>query len=145
MVPLKGQTDIIGVVIIVLLLVIIALFSLRFLLPKQEPLEQKLSIKANNVLNAALKTSICQSTVEQGLINCCRKDPFCGKDACSYISKELQKLFDASLEEPYLFHISQNEQDCLHIGKCTEGVSSSSYILGQPSEQYKVGILLCKK
>ena len=55
----KGQIEIMGLVIIVILLVFIAIFALSFMIkPKQES-EDILKLKANALRASLLKTNLC--------------------------------------------------------------------------------------
>ena len=67
----KGQTETVGLVIIVILLIFIAIFALSFSIkPKQEN-DDILKLKANALRASVLKTNLCGSvSVKDELENC---------------------------------------------------------------------------
>lgn len=108
----KGQIEIIGLVIIVLLILFIVIFALSFYLSKQEPATltfKALEIKANNLRNAVLKTTLCSgTTIKDEIESCYYGESICFTD-CNIIKQKIKNLIDYSIEENYNFTVKNNE------------------------------------
>lgn len=140
----KAQLEIFGLLIIVMLIVVIALFALRFMFITQPSnnQDQVLSIKANNLINALLKVNI-DTDIKEENASCCISNI-----NCNIIEDKISKIIENSIEENYEFKVLSNDQDCLNIDsitKCEFGISSSSYIDNIEGIKHEFSILLCKK
>ena len=143
---MKGQIDLIGLVIIVVIIILLALFGLKLLISKPGiTSEEKLSVKANNLMNAIIKVSSCNSNIEQAFINCCSNEPFCGQDSCNYLVNELPKTIESAIEEDYYIELVNQNNKCFSVGNCLNGISSSTYIIKNNDEKYEARVKLCKK
>lgn len=135
----KGQNEVIGLVVIVILIMVIGLFAMRFYIAnsKQEDRSEFYSTKANNLVNAVLKASTCNSDMEEAIVACCENRDFCEQDACEFVEKEVEKMLK-SLEEEAKFEV----EDCFSFGECDYGISSSSFVV---SNEYEASVVICEK
>lgn len=116
----KAQTEILGLVIIVILISLIGIFVLQLAMHKQpQEIEFKhLEIKANNLRNAILKTTLCQSyTIKDEIEACSYNYNLCLND-CDTLKNKIKELIEFSIEENYNFTIS-SEDYFLEINKGT--------------------------
>lgn len=140
----KAQMEMFGLVIIVVLIVVIALFALRFMFIGRGTSgnkDQVLSIKANNLINALLKVSVNGNDIKQDIGSCCVSNI-----NCASIENKIEEIIENSIEENYEFTALSNDQECFVInkGQCEFGVSSSSYIDNIDGIKHEFSILLCK-
>ncbi len=141
----KAQVDLIGLVIIVIIIILLALFGLRLLITQPVNVDEKLSVKANNLMNAIVKVNTCNSNIEEAFISCCSSEFFCGQDACDYLSKEIPKIIGNSIEENYYIELLNQNNKCFSHGNCVNGISSSTYIVKNNDQKYESRVKLCKK
>ena len=104
----KAQTEIIGLAIVVVLLIIGMTFVIRFMLSK-EPVDYKKQFTqaeiASNMINTFLKSNSkdCnQLTMTELLQDCSQtKSIFCenGKVSCNYVKETAALIFDQTLEQ----------------------------------------------
>ena len=140
----KAQTEIFGLVIIVVLIVVIALFALRFMFVRESTMnnqDQVLSIKANNLINALLKVNVNVDDIKRGIGSCCISNI-----NCANVENKIKEIIENSIEENYEFKVLSNDEECFTIsdGQCDFGISSSSYIDNIEGIKHGFSILLCK-
>ena len=99
----KGQIEMVGLLVIVVLIVIIALFAFGYMLRKgPSGVNEFNSIKANNLMNALTKTSVCEpgEIMEDIMVACCENRDMCryalgGEVCCLPINIALKVDFTA--------------------------------------------------
>jgi len=135
----KGQNEAIGLVVIVILIVVIGLFGIRFYAAsnKQDERNEFYSTKANNLVNAVLKASVCDRDMEEAITACCENMDFCEQDACTFVEKEVGKMLK-SLGEETKFEV----KSCFSVGSCNYGISSSTFLV---NNGYEASVIICKK
>ena len=85
-----------GLVIIVILIAVIALFAVRFMISGESEGtgEIKLAIQANNMANAILKANIMDKDIKEVIGNCCSND----RDSCTLINSEIIEIVSKGLD-----------------------------------------------
>jgi len=137
----KGQTEIIGLVIIVILLVFIAIFALSFMIkPKQES-DDILKLKANYLRASLLKTNLCGSiTLKDEIENCIENYYECIE--CGNLKGEIVKMLEDSLEsEKYSFVVLKDDESFMRVGGCVDNVTAVS----QNIRNGMVEVTLCRR
>ena len=138
----KGQIEIMGLVIIVILLVFIAIFALSFSIkPKQEN-EDILKLKANALRSSLLKTDLCAGiNVKDELENCINGYPECLE--CSDLENEIRDIIESSLEgERYSFIVlSIDGSSFIGFGDCINKITAVS----QNLRNGRVEVALCQR
>ncbi|MBS3143574.1 hypothetical protein J4446_01710 [Candidatus Woesearchaeota archaeon] len=137
----KGQTETVGLVIIVILLIFIAIFALSFSIkPKQEN-DDILKLKANALRASVLKTNLCGSvSVKDELENCI--DGYNECIDCGELSSEVVNIIKNSLEnEKYSFTVFGNNEVFMKLGGCVENITAVSENLGNGV----VEVSLCRR
>src|SRR3989344_8037529 len=91
----RGQTEMLGLVIIVILIVIGALFYVRFgILGKSGERQQKENtinaIQAYNLMNAIMNVKVCGNvSIREGFALCKNNGNLCDENACTYLDNEI--------------------------------------------------------
>ncbi len=139
----KGQIDMIGITVILLLLIIIGIVALRFSITKVESNQDSTlnSIKANNLVNALVKASSCDSNLKETMKNCCENRDFCGQNACDFLEKEVKLIFDKTMTSNYFIEIKNEDKSCFNFGNCAQGISSSPYFV----DELEINVKICEK
>jgi len=136
----KGQTEIIGLVIIMMLIVFIGLIALKFMSfgNNDDLKDTSLSIKANNLVNALTKVDIDGVSLKNNAVKCCN-------EGCNVnFEDEIKNIMNKSLEGDYSLIISEeNGQECAKIGICNAGISSSKYFIRDEGDKFSINLLLC--
>ena len=143
----KAQTEIMGLMIIVVLIVVIGLFAFRFMLMNQSSSnDEYLSIKANNLINSIKMTSICEKNMGDAIIACCNNQNFCEREACGLVKEEINRIINSSIEENFYFEAKNFEGElCFFIGSCSNGIASSINFLNSDSGNSEIQLKLCRK
>ena len=146
----KGQMEMIGLVIVVVLIIIGGMFYITFSLrgkDKTQEQDQHLqSIQANNLVNAIVKIKICENkSVGEAIVLCDTNKQICGENACDFVKNEIERIIQSFSNENYFFFVKRGENEVFSFGNCDYGVSSVPYRLDVDSTSYDVVLRLCDK
>jgi len=137
----KAQTEIIGLVIIVIILSFALVFGLQFLNKQDNKIQERyLQLNADNLRSSLLKTNICnQITIKDEIINCENGISSCLEN-CQKFDEKIKELIELSTKNDYEFLI--NNKVIKNRGCLNKDVFSSSI---QPiaSTEIKVSLRLC--
>lgn len=140
---MKGQTDLFGLLLIVLVLLFVGVIILGILARSGERENQSfLSTKANTMVNALVKATACERTLEDAMIACCEDQPFCGRDACEFVSSSVSRVIDES-GEAMGFSLTDGQGCELTVGVCSYGISSSGFLLKTETGVYTAKVTMC--
>jgi len=143
----KGQGEVVGLVIIVILILVIGIFAMRFYVSSRSGNDRDkfYSMKANNLVNAVRLVSVCGDfSMEDAIIACCGGEEFCGrnsKENCDFVVGEIEKILDKSLEEDAVFEV----KNCFVIGDCDFGIASSTFMINSFVGSHEMSAKICKK
>ncbi|MEW6063548.1 MAG: hypothetical protein AB1571_04230, partial [Nanoarchaeota archaeon] len=146
----RGQLEMFGLVIIVVLIAVIGLFAIKFVFLRGEEgftAETKLGIEASNIVNAVLKANICENKDGRSIIiGCCENVDNCNRNSCDIIKSEIKGIL-GSIEQ-------ENKEYRLKIGNCFEVKSgkfnecktivNSNYPIKGANRLYNLELALCK-
>lgn len=137
----KGQIEIMGLVIIVILLVMTAIFALTFIIKPKQTNDDILKLKANSLRSSILKTELCSHvSVKDEIENCI--DGFNECIECSSLHLEIEKIIKGSLEnERYSFTVLSNNGEFIKIGNCLNGITS----VDQSLKNGKASVMVCRR
>ncbi|MFH0936340.1 MAG: hypothetical protein V1815_01520 [Candidatus Woesearchaeota archaeon] len=135
----KAQTEILGIAIIIVLLLIFGVFYLKFssnnstLIP-----EMRTNVQTNNLLQALLKINIKNEPFDSLIYKC-----YSEKD-CDTLNKELPKLIALSLsnETQYKFTISADNKPFFSLGSCSSGIVAN-YPITKNNIIFDTNLLVC--
>lgn len=130
----KGQAELLGLVMIVILLIFALLFFVKIKQDDQTSVTLRSSFRANNLLNAIMNVNLDDSSKQElkQLLKNCADRPI----DCSTVKSYLEDIFEKTLlsNEKYEFDIRKGEGNspALHVNKrgdCEEGVTASPVFL----------------
>jgi len=136
-----------GLVIIVVLITVIALFAIKFAFMSGNEgftAESKLGTEASNVVNAILKANICENKDGRSIIiGCCENTNNCNKNSCEVVNKEIKGILSI-IEPEYRLKI----ENCFEVksGKFDEckNIVNSNYPIKGANRLYNLELALCK-
>jgi|SRR3989338_217466 len=147
----KGQVEMIGLVIVVVLLVIGALLYVKFgVLDRKEP-KTDTSVElsyASNLLNSILNVKVCddKTGVDEGLIMCFKGQNLCSQQACPYLKNEIKTIM-ASVglkdEKHYSIWIENKGKTEYLFNNCKTGLVVDTKKTDTDRSAYKINLQLC--
>lgn len=148
----KAQTEMLGLVIIVILIVIGALFYVRFaIFGKSGELQQKensiMITQAYNMMNALSNIKVCNNvSIAEGFYICNHGGELCGEDACNYLDTQIDSIVKSTLYRDYSLNVSGSGLDYRlpKADSCKYGVSSYPYVFDVKGETYKAFFKICQ-
>jgi hypothetical protein len=133
----KGQIDMMGLVVIVILLALIGLFSLFFVLGGGVEEENTYySLRVYNFANALSKASIRNSNFEAEISSCC------SGNGCNILFDFVEDKFELMPENEVGFEINCRSGYTDFLGNCTEG-TTSEYINFGSGDKFRT--VICRK
>ncbi|MBI2109601.1 hypothetical protein HYT58_00310 [Candidatus Woesearchaeota archaeon] len=119
---MKGQSETIGLMIIVILLILIGLVFLRFSMNKDNVLpELRTNIQTSNLLTAILRYNVGNDDVRGLIVKCVQQNE------CSVLNKEVKAILDNTVDKraKYEFKAVYEEKEVIRIGGCNRGLTSN--------------------
>jgi len=137
----KGQTEIIGFMVIILLLFFGLVFYFRFANSADSDLtgEAELNLEVSNLLNVIKKQTICEDETLGDAIEACVGDGFaCDEKACDIVEREVSEIvaLNGWEEDEYMFYIGE---ELYSPNTCTGNTLADDYTVGGMS----VRLLIC--
>ena len=125
----KAQTEMMGLVILVLIITVTAVFGVRFLFSSKESVgpEMKLDIQAANLKNSLLKLDVGSKSVSDLAVECC------DTGNCDFFTNTMPKLIEGVLpSQEYEIELPGgiNSKRCFKTTKytCSQRVSQPGRI-----------------
>ena len=125
----KAQTEMMGLVILVLLISVAAIFAIRFLLSGQEQVtpEMKLATQTANLKNSLLKLTVSDKSLSDLAIDCCLNNN------CDFLRNDMPALVEQVIpDQKYEIELTDNSNSkkCFKTTKytCSQRVSDSGNI-----------------
>lgn len=151
----KGQTEIMGLMVIVILLVLIGSFALVFSMRKSSNSQDiTQSVEVGNFLNAMMKFTPCledeERTSLEVVIKNCYKDKvdYCDKNCNDYIEEVVDDILSHEVNKTkgtYLFEIKDENNNFLQVGKCTGSrVDADKYPIQVGSSSLVAWLKICR-
>ncbi len=147
----SGQVEMIGLVIVVVLLVLGALFYAGLALGRN-PVKKEATLEVayiNNLLNAMLNVKVCDETWQfsDEIVACFNGEDLCGENSCEFLKSEIDKVMAAvglkGLRTYYLWIESENEKKVILGEECKSGSKADIKISGRNDRVYEVNLKLC--
>lgn len=139
----KGQSEVMGLLVIVILFIVIGMIYLRFRLADTGSNygDVRNSIEANNLLKAVMKLKIEGTDVNEMIWNCHEE-----ADKCRILERELDNAFKSSLSErlDFGYVLKANEGEILRFGGCSLGMVGS-FIAVREGVVFESRLTLCDK
>ena len=145
----KAQTEIIGLVVIVTIIIIAVVLFVRLaiLKPASHSPTSVESIEANNMLNALLKTTVCDISIQEAIQQCSQKINICDQEPRAYTVGKIKEILQVSLDEKtdYSFIALSDNSPLIKIENCETGISASPFSLPSRGAVYTINFKLCGK
>lgn len=138
----KAQTEIIGLVIIIIILTFALIFGLKFLIKDEnnELNERYLQLNADNLRSVILKTNFNECNIKDEIINCNQfNDAVCFKD-CNDLEKNIKDIIESSIKNNYEFSAEKIE---IKKGDCLNKDIETSSIQPLALTEIKVNLKVC--
>jgi len=129
----RGQIEAVGLVVIIVLLVLLGLFFIKYSGKGDVNEDRFLTIRANNFLNALRQVSIGGSSFEDLAIECCA-----GGSSCSQIESSMLANGDSYLDEDFYFELRciDEENSVVKSTGCASTVASGHVVLISGDEMF---------
>lgn len=137
----RGQAEIMGLLVIVLLLLTAGLLVLRFSVkPSSTPLaDTRSSLESTRLLQALLLTTLQDKPFQEHAVACSLTS-----SACSVLRQEIEDIFSILLKQgqKYSFFLTYQDQNIITMDQCPVGVLSS-YPFTREGGFYEAKLRLC--
>jgi len=139
----KAQTEMMGLVILVLIITVAAVFGIRFLFSEKEEVSAgiKLATQAANLRNSLLKMTISDKSLSDLAVDCCLANN------CDFLRNELPKIVEQVIpNQEYEIELTDNSNSkkCFKTSQytCKNRVSDSGRI-ERETGSYNFMVSLC--
>lgn len=148
----KGQIEMIGLVIVVLLIVIGGLLYIKFgVLDKKETKKEAVieTVYAVNTLNAIKNVRICgdeQIKMQEAMNSCINGQEICEKEACDLIKSEIGVIMDSiglTNQYTYSFYLEKKSEIVYIQKQCNYGTKADFKVGDISSGYYTVNLQIC--
>ncbi len=141
----KGQVEMMGLVIIVILIVLGGLLFLRFSLSKPQIEQPSIdTAQSYNLINALLNIQICNGTsIRQATHACNTGQTMCNQDACTYTSTEIGQIIEKATYKETAFYALDGDFEVITVNPCQLGTTSPPYYFKEGNKEYEVYLKTC--
>mgnify|MGYP001565614992 CR=1 FL=1 len=138
---MRGQLEIMGVVVIVVLLLFLGIIFIAFKANKQESAysDIRTNTKAVNIVNGLIKLDYDGKRLSYGLLECSRTGD------CNGVKSRIELIMQVLKENNYNFRLRNQNSDVLDFGNCEGDRISYNYPLSLEGEELVVSLILCSK
>ena len=143
----KGQVEMIGLVIVVVLIIVGGLFYIKFLLisdeNKMDNNLHEMSIKSNNVMIAISNIKLCEDgySVPELLADA---SVFCeGKNSNELLDEALPEIFEVTGFKKYRYWVNEGAETIYFLGEECYGIDSGSYSFNVGYRSFKTHLKFC--
>ncbi len=136
----KGQIEAIGLVVILILLVLLGLFFIKYSGKDEIDNDRFLSSRANNFLNSLRQVSIGASSFEDFALECCVGD----SSSCGDIESSMEANGGSYLDEDFYFELKCADESTpvVKTTSCASTVASGHVVLISGDEMF---VRLCRE
>ena len=143
----RGQVEILGLAVLVILLVVILVIALRFSFSTSNNANNELrtGLIANNLLNAIIKEK-SKIDVKDLIYDCYNgiKRGVSKEISCTKLTKEINKIISLSVgNRNFELSLSTDSLDFFKEGECKNGVQSTQYRFKKEDITFVATIKLC--
>jgi hypothetical protein len=149
----KGQIEMIGLVIVVIILVVGLLFYLRFGVLRKDDVKKDVMIEyatSVNLMRSLFNVKICDDgslQVQEAMIKCLEEVRICGdKEACSFVNKTIRDILGSTnlnKTKKYTINISQGDNEKSIINDCKTGILVPGTIQISSDESFTTEFVVC--
>lgn len=139
---MKGQSEMMGLMIIVILIIFIGLVFLRFSFSERNSLpELRENIQASNLLSSIIKYDTQEGSIKDLIVRCVRNKE------CGTLEGEVKEIMKNSLDTRTKYEFSviakdEGDKEALRMGSCNQGIASNTQV-SQEGLYIEVRLKLC--
>lgn len=137
---MKAQTEIIGLVFIVVLLLFSGIIYLSLSSNKQDNLSDlRTNVRTSNLLSSMVKLTVNGKNFQDHLVDCKTENK------CDDLETEIPKIIAASglqKNQKYELKITSDNQNIVNLGGCDTGITSSFPVIRQ-GINFDVSLKVC--
>ena len=147
----KGQIEMMGLVVAVIIIVIGLLFYLKYgVLNADKDKSADINLDnayVSNLMQAMFKVEICENTKFENVVEACFNNAnICSTDSCSLLNTETSKIFglfnDRRLKN-YSFWIESSGDSKNLTNNCKTGVLYSTMVKSADNKVYRANLRTC--
>lgn len=149
----RGQIEMIGLVIVVILLVIGLLLYVKLSVFRQETPKEDITIQnayVTNLMGAVFNIKICESApvkIEEGIVKCFNgNEQICGVEACSYVKNQINTIVSNigfKSYKNYSVWITKGGQNQTISSSCKTGILTHTTIVTPDNDHYTAYFRVC--
>ena len=148
----KGQIEMMGLVIVVILLSIGLLLYVKLVVFREDTQKQDIAVQnayINNLMGAIFNIKVCEANpvkVEEGIVNCFNEGQICGEEACRYIKKQIKAIVqDAGVKEykKYSIWVTKGSNNRVILDECKTGILTHTTIVTPDKDHYTAYLRVC--
>lgn len=148
----KGQIEMIGLVIVVIILVIGGILYLRFGVLGKKEVKNDVTVETSyivNTLNALLNVKVCSNSIsmEETMMQCLnRGENICDKEPCQYLEEQTKLIVGSiGITNKYKYSISIEKNGATNeiVRQCETGSLADVKVSDASGEAFTVKMRLC--
>ena len=143
----RGQAEMIGLALVVILFVLGGLFYLKFVVLRSDDVSSAShfsSVQARYLLHATVSVTLCEDvTLTDALGVCASSGIICGEDACGLITTTITQLTERLSFHQVQFTAESPSGVFLSLGLCAEGIVSPHFYFTSHGRSIDVYYTFC--
>jgi|SRR3989344_6317785 len=148
----KGQIEMIGLVIVVLLLVIGGLLYLKFGVLDKKEAKNEVTLESAyvvNTLTAIRNVNVCESSpvkMQQAINACINEENICGTEACEFIKSKMEEIMVSigiSKQYKYSLYLEKKSKIVDIKKQCEYGTKADIKTGDISSGYYTINLQIC--
>ena len=147
----KGQIEMIGLVIVVILLAVGLLFYLKFSVFRENTSKEDVTMQnayVTNLMISVFNMEICEGStkIEEGIVACFNGENICENEACSYVNTSIKSIIsDIGLKsyKNYSVWIEKGSLNKTIINQCRTGIQTHTTVVTPNRDHYTAFFRLC--
>lgn len=148
----KGQIEMIGLVIVVILLAVGLLFYVKFVVFRSGNTQQDVVAEnayLTNLMGSIFNVKVCETApvkIEEGIVTCFNGGEICGLEACGYLKDQI-KAITASVGlkkyKNYSIWITKDNNNKTIMSECKTGIQTHTTIVTADKDHYTAYFRVC--
>ncbi len=148
----KGQIEMIGLVIVVILLAVGLLFYVKFVVFREDTAKQDVVAEnayLTNLMSSIFNLKICESApvkIEEGIINCFNNEQICGEEACTYVKSQIKDIIGkvgVKKYKNYSIWVTKYSNNKTIMDECKTGIQTHTTIITPDNDYYTANFRVC--
>lgn len=148
----KGQIEMIGLVIVVILLALGLLLYVKFGIFREDNSKQD-SVVDNayltNLMGSIFNVKICETNpvkIEEGIVSCFNDEQICGEEACGYLKGQIKDIIGVvgvKKYKNYSIWVTKDSNNKTILNECKTGILTYTTIVTPDKDHYTAFFRVC--